>query len=991
MAAPKVYDWQSNQWMLVPDHEVTQGVASGRYSFEEGLDVPVISPSGEYGTMPSQHVQDAFSKGKYRWATDEDLKAWQGRQQEQSKEAIYGDQTPLATGLGFVQGMVPGANTIMEGMGALSGHGADVQQGIKEVGQRNEGATLTGNILGTISPYSVGGALAGKIGGAAEGLAANALSKTASGIVEKMGSKAFGSAMETAYFGLHNATNEAALGDPGEVAETLMAGLGRDLILGGAFGAGLEGARLAAPAFKKLFTGSMDALSAASEKAAEASAKGVILPTLSRDVKEGMASAIDDKAARDLYFFGGGKEAIEKTQSELASTASEVESQARALKGELNYSIKGAPKELQGRVNEAITSAGGDLFQATEGLYADHAGQRLALNSAMDRSVNPGTIFEGVDKNTDRLIKTLERYGDSGAKAKAGEIETFINAQKVSVGLPRVYDDASAYEALMNSGKEAQVAMELRERAMAGLDKLPERAQGMVKNYVDKLTEALHDHPEFGADIRSMDSKYAALNKLRDFVSEKTGGFTNSIVGKLKADPEYAAEFDAIMKRFPDVAPQLQAFQKSLGDAMQEQVHLNQIRQSIRDAGVKSYGRMGPDDFIEIAKSMGRQDLGLKAERLKALQNTLIDQNAGPFTKYSAYLRALGRDVPESMMKFEQGQNTLLKLHELSGKASDGSFLENLLAKGARGTIKSAVMGAASSAIGSAVGHTMLAGPVGYAAGAIGGAMVKRALNPASTLETLTRLERGINKSYRALDSAFTAAVDGLTSNAATKTGTLAGIGYTNDLAARKDSYKTRSDYLTQLQDPQFRANEAERRIGNAEGAPNITAAMHGQYSRGINFLATKAPVDPLAHQSLISDKTGWKPSDMELAKYERYVDAVENPTAALANIARGRVSSEEVETLKTVYPAIFQQLQDKVLDAIMKPDLKLSYQQRMQIGTLFSMPTDVSLRPNFISSMQQHLQNQATKFKGSGPGSTPPQSPTATANQSETERITFK
>src|ERR1044072_4107102 len=143
MAAPKVYDWQSNQWMLVPDHEVTGGVASGRYTFEQGIQVPVVSPDGKMGTMPSERIQEACNNG-YRWATDDDSKAWQNRQQEQINEAVYGNQTPAAFGQGFVKGYVPGATAIMEGMGALSGHGEDVAEGLRQTEERNPGANLAG-------------------------------------------------------------------------------------------------------------------------------------------------------------------------------------------------------------------------------------------------------------------------------------------------------------------------------------------------------------------------------------------------------------------------------------------------------------------------------------------------------------------------------------------------------------------------------------------------------------------------------------------------------------------------------------------------------------------------------------------------------------------------------------------------------------------------------------------------------------------------------
>lgn len=992
MTAPKVYDWSQKQWVLLPDHDVTDAVASGSHSFASGIDIPVVSPDGTLGTVPSDKVQEAFQNG-YRWQTGDDIRAFESAQNQAIMEQNYGEGHGAQAFIeGAVKGGIPGAVPLQKAIAPLMGGSADdIEQGVSQLEEKHPVLNLAGELTGaTASPITE--AFGGGARTLGENLAKDALKDASSQIVKTLGRKGVGSALEGAYYGLHDGLNESSLGDPSDIAESLMAHMGEGLIFGGVAGTALEGASLSKTAIKDIFSAGIDKLSAMSERAAQKAAKGAILPTLDKDLRAIASPLIDDAVTRQQYFFEGGEAAVKKTAEEMDAVARDLRKFGKSTLDDLRRGVKGYPKQIQAEIDEALNGASGDLFHASKNKYVEWEGERLALESRMAQDSSPGSIFSQVDEETEKVIKRLEKYGDKQAVRKAKEIETFIEAQRTAHQLPHVVQtDTTPYEMLVRAGKEMQLTSELRDRIREGLEDLPGGARAIAKEYADNLTYLMYEHPQFGADLKKLDAKYDAFSTIRGFISKNGEDIDKKIVSRLKHDPEFARHFDALMSRFPDAAPHIQEFKAKLADPLQAQIHLTEIRNMMRDAGVRGLGRIGKDDLLQIADAIGPSHIADKAQKLREIDAILEHGDQGPISKYVQYLRALGRPVPEGITAFEHNQKALMDLYRVAGPGQDQSLAEQLLKKGSQGILKAGALKVGSMLAGATLGHTFMHGPVGIITGAVAGGLAKRALNPAHSFETLTKLERAINESYSKLDRATQAAIDGLTSKAARNVTVKAG-GFTRDLDKKKSSFQERSAYLEKMANPDFLAHEAENRIGTTDAAPKINAAVIAQYTKSVQFLTSKLPVDPLAHQSIDYQNTGWRPSDMELAKFERYAASAENPTVALANIAKGRVSPEEIETLKVLYPQTFQRLQEGVLDAIMEPSKHLSYTQKVLIGSLFDVTTDVSMRPSFILACQARFNNKPADGPHPTPlSSNPKVPPQAEAMQTEAERITYK
>lgn len=177
----------------------------------------------------------------------------------------------------------------------------------------------------------------------------------------------------------------------------------------------------------------------------------------------------------------------------------------------------------------------------------------------------------------------------------------------------------------------------------------------------------------------------------------------------------------------------------------------------------------------------------------------------------------------------------------------------------------------------------------------------------------------------------------------------------------RKQAFKNINDNILQLtSDPEKLINTVGKRtLHLSKIAPNITNAATQTAIRGVQFLASKLPKPTTDASVNVFAKREFEPSDMQLAKFERYVEAVENPMSAIEDLKSGTLTREAAEAIKVVYPQIFAKMQEKVVDQLQNSEKPVPYNKRLQLGTLLDIPTDASLEPQNIAGLQANLQPQ--------------------------------
>jgi hypothetical protein len=135
--------------------------------------------------------------------------------------------------------------------------------------------------------------------------------------------------------------------------------------------------------------------------------------------------------------------------------------------------------------------------------------------------------------------------------------------------------------------------------------------------------------------------------------------------------------------------------------------------------------------------------------------------------------------------------------------------------------------------------------------------------------------------------------------------------------------------------------------------APHTSAAMDLTAQNAVQFLASKLP-RTAQNQGVLDLMTNKRmPSTYDVAKFERYLKAVEKPHEVIKDLKRNLLTKESVEALKTVYPTLYEQLQTEVMNYISAEPEAIDYNSKVRLGVLLDMPTDISLIPENVLALQ--------------------------------------
>lgn len=146
-----------------------------------------------------------------------------------------------------------------------------------------------------------------------------------------------------------------------------------------------------------------------------------------------------------------------------------------------------------------------------------------------------------------------------------------------------------------------------------------------------------------------------------------------------------------------------------------------------------------------------------------------------------------------------------------------------------------------------------------------------------------------------------------------------------------------------------------------ADTAPMAANSAIATALRAQDYLQTHLPTNDLP-----STMFGHAPrtSKMEAEKWLRRARAIDDPTTVLDDLGKGKLSRDAVHAIKNVYPAIYADMQQQVMDEVLdmrEMGKQLPYRDRMQLGILFEVPVDPTLSPRLIEFMQQSYQQDGS------------------------------
>lgn len=173
-------------------------------------------------------------------------------------------------------------------------------------------------------------------------------------------------------------------------------------------------------------------------------------------------------------------------------------------------------------------------------------------------------------------------------------------------------------------------------------------------------------------------------------------------------------------------------------------------------------------------------------------------------------------------------------------------------------------------------------------------------------------------------------------------------------------------------QDPQFAQDAlAKHTQGLQEHAPQTAQAAQLTAVRGASFLAGKLPAQPvhaLGKPLPVPDAQKWT--------FNRYYEAVNQPTSILQHAAAGTLTPLDVEAVRAVYPELLTQMQTAALEKVTAHKGAVPYRSRLMLSMLLGADLDGTLSSKAIQANQATYQRPSQK---SGDDVAAPRPPSST------------
>lgn len=135
--------------------------------------------------------------------------------------------------------------------------------------------------------------------------------------------------------------------------------------------------------------------------------------------------------------------------------------------------------------------------------------------------------------------------------------------------------------------------------------------------------------------------------------------------------------------------------------------------------------------------------------------------------------------------------------------------------------------------------------------------------------------------------------------------------------------------------------------------SPMVANGVEKTHNARIEFLAGKLPRDPSPPHLQVGPDT-WEPSHAELAKFARYMEAVEQPEKVIQRLSTATMTPEDAEVLKTVYPETYREIQGQLHSHMAQLRTSLPYAKRLGLSIYLDVPVDLALTAEALSVYQR-------------------------------------
>lgn len=912
MTSTKLFNVKDNRYEQVPDEQLDGAVRSGMFKLPAGQTLRMFDVEG--------NAYDADNRTNFNALQDFRLETNYLRQNRERLE-VAAEQPLLA-------GVTAAARGATFGLSDVAAEALGFAEKFKALKEANPVASTIGEVGGTIASAIAlpGGGLVGgaaKLGQAgasvAERLIAGSVIKGAAeagvttlgkDIAKRATHKALTAGVagfvEGSLYGVGQTISEAALGDPAEAAENLMSNIGFSGIINGSLmGAG-----------------------------------GALGSIVSRKIPPGMSKAEYEATEASVRGIQGAMNQAEKEVGEVVSGKPELASKIG---------------DLYLKALDKITPLSEDTRAILKPAFTDPAEGKALV----DFMSNAPEAMQYVSEHMEKMVRSTEQAGKFLA----------IQGRRESIArMPTQY--ASNVEAGAKLAK--QVIKDL-DSTIKGVKE--KKLGGTLVGELERVKAKFENSVFTRGAVEAEEEVLGALGeKIKRTVTKE------QVAPNFKDNMEL---MNTINSTWRDVFELKKPYSGMIDPNPKQRMAIKEL-ESIYDKVVDAsrnesvFSPLIAGENKEISQIIGKQMGAFKELQQKFFEKRFVDGQATKVfspDKFSAFLksnesrRILQNDIFESFMtssaatmKAAEKFNIQQALFEEAGGVIDDTITS--ISEMKRLKTAMSALSALESHTGKSLQKTVLFGLLGGpVAGAVGFALdnpyqMLRYINKAQqqiidnksivnrTLEKFTNLPKATAEGIAELGEPITK--EGLKGLSVPKTFRLGAV----------QAIDLDSDEPLTLEEMLVNPTEAtvERmmyRHGKMnEVLPNVSGQLGAQAFNAIEFLKMKMPKDPNTKFQVFPAQAVFTIPPSERAKFERYVEVVNDPTVALKKMTDGTLTAEHVEALQVVYPKMYAEAQRTVMEMLGEKK-SLTFKQKVQLGLFMQAPTMPAYDPTIFASIQ--------------------------------------
>lgn len=748
-------------------------------------------------------------------------------------------------------------------------------------------------------------------------LGAKALVGTGGGIVKQIGSAAIKGAFEGALFQGGDEISKAFSQDPNQTAETALADIGLATVLGGAFGATLTaGGKALEAARPGKFVSQMDMPKLdAGDFATTVKLDDAIPDSKKKNIIEGLADlkpeAAEIKAA--------GERLGAPVMEGMTSNSKAVQmAEDGLLRGPRTYAAGKRQDMYQQGFEKAVANL--DTVIGPEGQFTKaEVGQSLKQSitqdlaeqnkpiSAMYDKIKQSTEYIPIERDASQaMLGNLSAIRELKIAPSSAEGQMIKRVLKEAKGLKTV-DDLKAYRATLDVSPTASSG----EKRMSGILKnmLSDMEEDAIERYASKVSKS-------SENWLFQPGEFESLKAAR----KEASGQYKQFIGKVETLSEQLGK--GRVYGYKDAV-------NFINDLTPEQV-TQRLFSKNNSQFLKFFEKEFPEQMNMMRayqKSVMRETASRNGEfSPKVFLNNL--NKLEPEIRQSLFSKAeLSRlkDVETYLNAFPKNYNPSGTSHMSAMRDFFNPGAEDIMGIPFTGRLKAEARDAGMEAFIKGVGQ--VADPQMKAASMLGKATVK-----------------GWQAANKAVKAIFTAKVGIPTS------------------IQPQEAAMTKLDKLVadNTADPSKMLD-----MGENNPVPEYNQAFAATSMRAVQYLSTlkpkTEPANPLDAKRI--------PNFVEESKYQRALGIAQQPLVTLNYLHQGQLTSQDVITLKTIYPALYgrlsQQITSQLAETLTKGE-EIPYETRMGLSLFLGMNLDSSMMPQSIVAAQP-LPEQQEQSKPQG------------------------